>query len=112
MGSHLTHEQWQQQLVDLARLNGWRHLHVRRSIGRGKRWVTATNVVGWPDLLLWHERDQRVVAVEVKVGKDTPTVEQLEVLHSLRRAGVETHVWYPGDLDTAVAVLARRSTGR
>lgn len=107
-----THVEWQQQIVDLAHMNGWLHLHVRRSIGRGKKWVTSTNVIGWPDLLLWHERDQRVLAVELKVGKDRPTDEQTAVLESLHRAGIETHVWYPVDLDAAVSILARRSTAR
>lgn len=107
-----THIEWQAQVTQLAAMNGWRWLHVRRSIGRGKKWVTSTNVIGWPDLLLWHERDRRVVAVELKVGRDTPTDEQREVLVSLSNAGVETHVWYPHDLDDAIVVLARRTTGR
>jgi hypothetical protein len=108
----LTHVEWQQQIIDLAHLNNWRHLHVRRSIGRGKRWVTATNVVGWPDLFLWHETDGRLLAVELKVGNDKATDEQLAVLLSLSRAGVDGHVWYPHDLDEAVAVLARRRVAR
>lgn len=100
--------EWQTQIVDLAHLNGWRHLHVRRSIGRGQRWTTTTNVVGWPDLLLWHESDQRVLAIELKVGKNAPTVEQIEVLGSLRAAGIETAILWPDMLDEAVELLARR----
>ena len=42
------HEQLQGQVVELLGLVGWKHLHVRKSIGKGKRWVTTTNVVGWP----------------------------------------------------------------
>lgn len=108
----LTHEQWQQQLVELAHLNGWCHLHVRRSIGKGRRWVTSTNVVGWPDLFLWHERDRRQLAIEVKVHPDKPSAEQTAVLASLEAAGIESHVLYPEQLDDAVRILARARVAR
>lgn len=100
--------EWQAQVVQLARLNGWQHLHVRRSIGKNRKHTTATNVKGWPDLLLWHERDQRVMAIELKVKPNTATDEQLAVLRSLSAAGIETHVMFPEQLDELVAVLARR----
>lgn len=80
----LTEATWQQQVIDLAHALGWRHMHVRRSIGKGRTWVTATNVP-WPDLTLWSERQQRLVfadrkgsmtiKVEVdKVGRDNGRV--------------------------------------
>lgn len=100
-----THEEFQAQVVELAHVLGWRHLHVRRTIGRGKRWTTATNVVGWPDLLLWSERQRRVVAIEVKVGRDKPSPEQEAVLASLSAAGVECLVAYPADLDAVQRLL-------
>lgn len=103
-----THDEWQAQVVELAALNGWEHLHVRKSVGRGKKWTTTTNRKGWPDLFFWHERDQRQLAVEIKVGRDKPTSEQLETLRSLAAAGIETAVWYPAQFDEAVQVLARR----
>lgn len=108
----MTHDEYQQQIVDLAALNGWAHLHVRKSIGRGSKWTTTTNIKGWPDLFLWHEKDQRQLAVEIKVGRDTAKPEQIEVLASLERAGIETHVWYPDDFDEAARVLARRRAAR
>lgn len=100
----ITHEEYQAQIVTLAGYLGWKHLHVRRSIGRGKRWTTACNVVGFPDLLLWrHERG--FCAIEVKVGKDKATPEQLAVLNSLRAAGARTMVAYPADLDAVKEML-------
>lgn len=108
----MTHEEFQQQIIDLAHLNGWAHLHVRKTVGRGKKWTTSTNLKGWPDLFLWHERDQRQLAVEIKVARDKPTDEQLAVLASLKAAGIETYVWYPVDFDNAVRVLARRRAAR
>lgn len=92
----MTHDEWQSQVVDAAHLFGWRHLHVRRTVGRGKKWTTSTNVKGWPDLWLWHHR-HGFAAIELKVGRDTPTAEQTSVLVSLAAAGAQTLVAYPDD---------------
>lgn len=101
----MTHEEWQAQVVQLAHILGWNHLHVRRTIGRGRKWTTSTNRKGWPDLFLWH--DQRgFVAIELKVKPDKPKPEQLEVLDELARAGARTMVAYPDDLDEVQAILS------
>lgn len=106
----MTETEWQEQLLELAHALGWQHMHVRRSIGKGKRWVTATNVSGWPDLTLWSERQQRIVFVELKSETGKTSDDQDVVLASLRAAGQEVHVWRPSDLDEAQRVLtaARR----
>lgn len=101
----MTHEEFQQQVVDLAHALGWQHLHVRRTIGRGKKWTTSTNVKGWPDLFLWHPTRGGAMSVELKVGKDEPTLEQAQVLASLTSAGIPSFVWYPHHLDVAKAAL-------
>lgn len=92
----MNHIEFQQQVIDAAHLFGWRHLHVRRTVGRGKRWTTATNIKGWPDLWLWHTK-HGFAAIELKVGNDRPTPEQLDVLASLAAAGARTLVAYPAD---------------
>lgn len=83
---------------------GWNHLHVRRTIGKGKRWVTATNRIGFPDLLGWHPA-HGFVAIELKVGKDKPTPEQTQVLVELAAAGARTMVAYPAQFDEVVLLL-------
>jgi hypothetical protein len=105
-----THVEWQSQVVDLLHLLGYRHLHVRRTVGRGKKWVTATNRIGWPDLLAWSPR-LGIVAIELKVGRDKATAEQLEVLAELEAAGVRTMVAYPDDFDALRAMLVNGSSG-
>lgn len=100
----LTHEEFQGQVVEAARLMKWKHLHVRRTIGRGKKWVTSTNRIGWPDLFLWHP-EHGFLAIELKVGKDAPSHEQTEVLSELAAAGAATMVAYPTDWDAVVAAL-------
>lgn len=104
----VSEQTFQAQVLELAHLLGWHHLHVRRSIGKGRQWVTATNVVGWPDLLLWHETQHRVIAAELKSTKGVVSDEQTEVLRQLTAAGLECHVWRPADLD----LIGRTLTGR
>ena len=101
----ITEAEWQQQVTELAHILGWRHMHVRRSIGKGRKWTTATNVTGWPDAVLWSERQQRIIFVELKSETGKPTPEQVEVLASLEKAGQEVYLWRPSDLETAKAVL-------
>lgn len=108
----MTEAEFQAHVIELAHILGWRHLHVRRSIGKNRRWTTATNVTGWPDLLLWHERQHRVLATELKsdTGKTTP--EQEAVLASLAAAGIETHIWRPADLNEIASTLSSKPTCR
>lgn len=105
----MTESEWQAQVVQLMTATGWHHLHVRRTIGRGRKWVTATNVIGWPDIYAWHPRQSRTIAVELKSANGKLTAEQHDVLRSLAAAGVETYVWRPADLDEAVRVLNRKA---
>lgn len=105
----MSEAEWQQQVVELAGLLNWRHLHVRRTIGKGHRWTTATNLKGFPDLLLWHEVQQRIIGAELKTAVGRVTAEQVEVLRSLEAAGVETYVWRPKDLTLVQEILSGRS---
>ena len=100
----MTEDIWQAQVVELARILGWQYLHVRRSIGKGRKWATTTNVIGWPDLLLWHPK-HGFAAIELKVGRNRVTAEQVEVLRSLERAGARILVAYPSELPAVQALL-------
>jgi len=100
-----TEAEFQQQVIELAHLLGWKHLHVRRTIGRKNQWVTSTNVKGWPDLFMWNERSRLVIAAELKSAKGEATPEQEEVLASLHAAGIQTYLWRPSDWDEITAAL-------
>jgi hypothetical protein len=95
---------FQKQVVELAGICGWHHLHVRRTIGRGRKWTTSTNLAGWPDLLLW--RTGEVIAAELKSERGVVSPEQCEVLDSLRDAGVRCFVWRPSDFEAIAKVLS------
>lgn len=105
--SDLTHEEWQDAVVQLAHAEGWKHLHVRRSVGRGRQWVTTTNRKGWPDLFLWHP-ERGFAAIELKVGRHQASPEQLIVLEELAAAGARVAVAYPEDLDNVRRLLTAR----
>lgn len=99
----VTETELQGQIVELARICGWRTMHVRRSLGRGRKWTTTTSVAGWPDLVAW--RPGRFIAIEVKSATGKLSDEQTDVLASLTAAGVETYVVRPADFDAIATVL-------
>jgi hypothetical protein len=102
-----TEAEFQEQVVQLARLCGWRHLHVRRSIGRGTRWTTATNLIGWVDLTLMRPPDGLIFA-ELKRRGGQPTPEQTEMVDFLSGFPFALAVvWTPDDwpaIETALGV--------
>lgn len=102
----LTHIELQAAVVKLFAFTGWSHLHVRRSVGRGKKWTTTTNVKGWPDLFAWNPRQPgRLLAIEVKVPPDSLSNEQAAVLAELAASGVECHVITEAELASLPGVL-------
>lgn len=107
----MTEAEWQEQVLDLAHMLGWKHLHVRRTRGKGNAWTTSTNVKGWPDLLLWNVRRPGLglVALELKsegATLNTDTVrDQQAVLAELEYAGVRTMIARPSDLEAVTALL-------
>lgn len=106
MNPPITETEFQSQVVELAHLFRWRHLHIRRSIGKGRAWTTTTNLVGWPDLVLMRP-DVGTVAAELKVGRNRPTPEQAELIAFLGSLpGWRAYVWTPGDWDEITATLA------
>ena len=101
-------EEWQPQFLDLAHMLGWQHMHVRRTIGKGRKWTTGTSVKGWPDLTLWHEGQVRLIFVELKSDDGRLSPDQEVVLASLDAAGQETYVFRPSDLELAARILRRK----
>lgn len=107
-----THVEFQEQVLELAHAFAWRHLHVRRSIGKGRKWVTTTNLKGWPDLLLMRP-DRGYVAAELKIPPDTASPEQFALLQFLDvMPSTIAKLWTPDDWDDirdTLAVRQRRS---
>lgn len=94
----LTEAQFQTLVLELARALGYEHNHTRRSIGKGRRWTTATSCVGYPDLHLWGRG--RSLHRELKTDTGKMTTGQAAVIASMRAAGIDADVWRPADLDS------------
>ena len=101
----------QRQVIDLARLYGWRCAHFRsaRQLRQDGSTYYSTPVqadgAGWPDLILC--RPPRLIAAELKVGRNTLAAEQREWLDILAGCRAETYVWRPEDWDEIERVLRR-----
>jgi hypothetical protein len=94
----LTERQWQAQVVDAARLLGWRVYHTHDS---------RRSEPGWPDLALVRDR---LIMAELKTDRGRVSLAQREWLDALRAADVETYLWRPADWDDVIAIL--KSTQR
>ena len=113
----LSETEFTRRVIKLARLNGWRVLHIRP--GRTIRKDPATGEVktdwrtpiqgdgkGFPDLLML--RDDRMVVAELKVGKGKKTPEQVAWLQAFVLAGVQdVFTWFPGEWEEIEAILRR-----
>lgn len=91
-----TEKQWQAEVVRAARLLGWTAYHTHDS---------RRSEPGWPDLALVRDR---LVMAELKTDTGRISPDQQRWLDLLDRAGIETYVWRPRDIDDVLAVLKRR----
>jgi hypothetical protein len=100
-----TEEGWQEVVIDLARLMGWRVAHFRPArTAQGWRTPVAADGAGFPDLVLVRER---VIFVELKAQDGKVSPDQLVWLGALEIAGAEVHVWRPSDWEEVQRALSR-----
>lgn len=82
----LSEREWQTQVVQLAKLMGWKRIyHTYLVMAR-----------------------ERLIFVELKSMAGKLSASQQEWLDALHTAGAETHVWRPSDLEQVADVLRRR----
>lgn len=91
----LTEKQFAGQVADCAKALGWRRYHTFRS---------ERSPAGFPDEVLARDR---VVFIELKTSKGKPSPFQTEWLDALARAGAETYLARPSDLDDLARILRR-----
>jgi hypothetical protein len=104
----VSEKQFQQQIVDLARLHSWRVYHP---------WDSRRSAAGWPDLVLARLcPSQRGVTTELlflecKTERGRLTEAQRDWLFVLGAVpGVTARVVRPSDWPEIVALLSRRPT--
>lgn len=93
----MTEEEFQADVLHIAKLTGWRTYHPYDS---------RRSTAGWPDLAL--VRGARFMLRELKTEKGRVSPAQQEWLDDLQAAGVDADVWRPRDLKARIpAELAR-----
>lgn len=92
-----TEDEFLRQVLQLARLCGWRTAHFRPAMTKSGRWVTAVqgDGKGFPDLIC--TRGGLIFAAELKSETGTITPEQIEWVAALQAAKVPCFVWRPKD---------------
>jgi hypothetical protein len=95
----MNENQFQAQVIQIARMNGWRVFHPMKMQSRDGTWRTAlSGDKGWPDLVLAHPTRGLIVA-ELKSDKGRLTQDQHAWLAALA-PWAEIQVWRPTDLTT------------
>jgi len=95
----ISEEQFQEQVIALAKLFGWTWHHERDA---------RRSTAGYPDLTLM--RQPRLLFVELKTNVGRVRPEQKHWLAGLAACGLETYLWRPRDWPTIEATL--RAPGR
>jgi hypothetical protein len=89
----LSEADWQQRVIDTAKVHGWRVAHFRPAMTQRGRWVTPmTGHPGFPDLVL--ARGGVLIVAELKRHGGKPTPQQREWLAALGGYG---RLWRPTD---------------
>jgi hypothetical protein len=97
---------FQAVVLGVARLAGWRSLHIRpaRRVDGSWRTPVGGDGKGWPDLTL--VRPPRLLFVELKSERGTLRAEQRDWLDTLRLLPMaEVYLWTPADWDELVEIL-------
>ncbi len=102
-----TEREFLDQVIALAKLNGWRTAHFRPAQKKNGQWVTAVqgDGKGFPDLVLL--KGDRILCVELKTNTGEATAAQREWLVALNRAGVPACIWKPKDWEFIVRELTQ-----
>lgn len=99
----LTEAQFTTQVIQYAKLCGWRVAHFRAAkTAKGWRTPVQGDGAGFPDLVLL--RRGQIVVAELKVG-GTLATKQTEWLAAFCEANVTTYLWRPSDWEQIQAVL-------
>lgn len=94
--AEITEKELTTQLVDIARMTGWRRYHT---------WRSKHSAAGYPDETLVRER---LIFVELKTEKGKLSDDQRDWLRALLAANAETYVIRPRNLEQIAAILASR----
>ncbi len=96
-------------VIETAHAYGWRvhHTYDSRINPRARRRTGRERYIdpGFPDLVMVHPGQRRLVFVELKAEAGRLRPEQVDWLDALEDCGVECRVWRPSDMDEIMEVL-------
>jgi hypothetical protein len=105
----ISEKEFQEQVIQLAQLRGWkvalfRRVRVQRKNG-SVYWETPVGAdgAGWPDLFC--ARGPDVFAAELKVGRNQLSEGQVEWMRALGRVGIRVYEWRPIDWPSIEKIL-------
>lgn len=94
------------QVIDLAKMRGWKVAHFGASVrvvGKARTFVGDKDAAGFPDLIL--ARGERLIFAELKAGKGRTSEAQVGWLKALDEANAEVYLWYPKDMEWVNSTL-------
>lgn len=89
-----TEKEFQASVIEEAKANGFRVYHTHDSRRSEK---------GFMDLVI--AKPGRVLVSELKIGGNTPAVDQAWWLGVFQSVGIPAHLWYPRDMDRIRQIL-------
>ncbi len=100
----VTEDEFNRQVIDLARGRGWLVAHFRPGMTKKGKWVTAVrgDGAGFPDLVLVRNK---VVFAELKVGNNKLSPNQRRWKKAFCAAGALWYEWRPADWPEIEEVL-------
>lgn len=84
----MSERQLQDQVIELAKRMGWMSFH---------DYDSRRSTPGFPDLVLVHPKQRRIVWRELKSETGTPTPEQKAWISTLLLVGEDVDIWRPRD---------------
>src|SRR5882757_3744762 len=103
----MTEAEFTSAVLEIAAWGKWRAVHIRNiQLADGTYTVPYQGDSGLGDLIL-ARADRGVLMIELKVGRNKPTVKQQAWLDA---AGADGRLWYPENLDAIRAELLGRPT--
>ena len=98
----MNEKDFQQQVISIARMYGWKVQHTRAVQMASGRWATPIQgEAGFPDLVLVksnHDGRGGVIFAELKTDLGRVQDHQKAWIAALNGAGAECYVWRPTDL--------------
>jgi hypothetical protein len=105
----ITEAEFTKQVIQYAKLHGWKTAHFRPALSQSGKWMTAVqgDGKGFPDLVL--VRSGELIFAELKVGKNKETAEQREWIDAINTStrGVRAYIWRPDQWGFIETILKR-----